>query len=100
MILTLASSRRAASQSVETSGSSVVDIVMDEYPFNVGHGRACPGHPRLHLLLAKTWMPGTKPGHDGGDDHLSTLLLRLELLDRTTGVAPGGEPATDMPDRL
>src|SRR6267378_8379020 len=61
MILTLASSRRAASQSVETSGSSVVDIVMDEYPFNVAHGRACPGHPRLHLLLAKTWMPGTKP---------------------------------------
>jgi hypothetical protein len=27
------------------------------------HGRARPGHPRLSCLgVAKTWMPGTRPG--------------------------------------
>src|SRR5215475_12972007 len=27
------------------------------------HGRACPGHPRLSICgVAKTWMPGTRPG--------------------------------------
>jgi hypothetical protein len=28
-------------------------------------GRACPGHPRLSCHRChKTWMPGTRPGHD------------------------------------
>ena len=29
------------------------------------HARACPGHPRLTTLIRKkTWMAGSKPGHD------------------------------------
>src|SRR5712664_1740973 len=29
------------------------------------HARACPGHARLNSVAArKTWMAGTKPGHD------------------------------------
>src|SRR5882762_4727405 len=31
--------------------------------FGFRHGRACPGHPRLSCCeIAKTWMPGTRPG--------------------------------------
>jgi hypothetical protein len=29
---------------------------------SIRHGRACPGHPRLLFVAAKTWMPGTGPG--------------------------------------
>src|ERR1700676_3344252 len=32
-------------------------------PFISRHGRACPGHPRS-LPSNRTWMPGTRPGHD------------------------------------
>src|SRR5436309_15311841 len=29
----------------------------------IRHDRACPGHPRLSCFaVAKTWMPGTRPG--------------------------------------
>ena len=31
----------------------------------IRHGRACPGHPRLHLPRGNSWMPGTSAGHDG-----------------------------------
>jgi hypothetical protein len=35
----------------------------DEHNVMTRHGRACPGHPRLHFnSVAKTWMPGTSPG--------------------------------------
>ncbi len=30
--------------------------------FQRRHGRARPGHPRLHWNRQKTWMPGTRPG--------------------------------------
>ncbi len=30
------------------------------------HARACPGHPRLLRRRRKAWMPGSEPGHDGG----------------------------------
>src|SRR4249919_1575438 len=58
MILTFASPRWAASQSVETSGSSV------------------------------------------GAMHLTFRLLRLELLRRTAGVAPGAKSTSDVCHRL
>src|SRR5712692_6778893 len=79
MILTFGSSRRAASQSVETSGSSVA-VVMVQVSF---------AFERMDTRV--------KPACDG----FSTLqLLRLEFLDRSAGVAPGGETAAHMRDRL
>ena len=35
--------------------------------FDLRHGRACPGHPRLvRRNSLKTWMPGTSPGMTTG----------------------------------
>src|SRR5256885_1053791 len=81
MILTWGSSIWAASQSVETSGSSVGGV-MDGYSFRTRRGT------KLH-----------NAGHD--DLRLSLrFLLRLDLFDRTAGIAPGGETAAHMRDRL
>src|SRR6266851_804741 len=100
MILTFGSAMCAASQSVETSGSSVAvmdavsGISLDR------HGRACPGHPRLHFRRTRTWMPGTRPGMTVVVLATSPLLLRFPLFDRPAGVAPGGKAAAHMGDRL
>jgi hypothetical protein len=48
----------------------------------------CPGHPRLSYLdAAKTWMPGTKAGHD--EEKSATVILRCEPCG---ALAPRGEP--------
>src|ERR1700692_3168697 len=73
MTLIFGSSMCAASQSAGTSGSSAADI------FNF----------RSFVLV---------PPFFGGE--LSLRLVRLDLLDRTAGVAPGGKAAADMRDRL
>src|ERR1700676_1654454 len=97
MILTFASSRRAASQSVETSGSSVGGMVKNP---------CC--HSGMHLLaqarnlevVSSIEIPGSRWRPPRNDEEKLTLLLRLDLLDRAAGVAPGGEAATHMRDRL
>src|SRR5260370_945476 len=95
MILTFGSSRRAASQSVETSGSSVADVMdanLPAFPLFVIAGL----DPAIHLFFEKM-DTRVKPACDS----LSALrLLRLDLLDRTAGIAPGREPAAHMRDRL
>src|ERR1700677_4692124 len=73
MTLILGSSMCAASQSVVTRGSSVADI------FNF-----------RSFVIGPACFRG----------ELSLRLLRLDLLDRTAGVAPGGKTAADMRDRL
>src|SRR5882757_4538811 len=37
----------------------------------VASARLCPGHPRLFLHEARTWMPGTRPGMTSLDKHHS-----------------------------
>src|SRR3954468_17293716 len=71
MILTLGSSIRAASQSVETSGSSVADVMARSYS-----------------------------SFRGAQAKLPLRLLRLDLLDRAASVAPGRKAAAQMRDRL
>src|SRR5829696_239148 len=44
------------------------------------HGRACPGHPRF-WYIAKTWMPGTRPGMTVRMV-LSMLLLKFAQITR------------------
>src|SRR5882672_12810241 len=115
MILTFGSSRRAASQSVVTSGSSV-DVVMRLTSSQLS---SCPAVCRASTSLHHCRMKDVD-GRDIGerkrrrpsdgyaramtanvDGHSLTLrLLRLEFLDRAAGVAPGGESAADMGDRL
>src|SRR5260370_855571 len=78
MILTFGSSRRAASQSVETSGSSVaggMDANLPAFPLFVIAGL----DPAIHLFFEKM-DTRVKPACDS----LSTLrLLRLHFLDRS-----------------
>src|ERR1700730_8234653 len=99
MILILGSSRRAASQSVVTSGSSVDDVTMrysGRFPFS-----SLPGLTRQSIALERDVFEGmdtrVKPACDG---LLTLRLLRLEFLDRTAGVAPGREAAGHVRDRL
>src|SRR6478736_4524951 len=94
----------AASHSVETSGSLVAVManpfrtlvmaglvsaihVLASY---LAKGRGCPGH--LARRRASRFCPGMTV--------VLPLLLRLPLLDRAAGVAPGGETAAHMGDRL
>src|SRR5712664_2776906 len=116
MILTFGSSRRAASQSVVTSGSSA-DVVM--IPNSSSSFRdALLAQARNPYSLSWLWIPGSLAllapsdapiGASGNDEGAGSLqatrkltlrLLRLEFLDRAAGVAPGGESAADMGDRL
>src|SRR4051794_2617670 len=44
-------------------GEKMSFMGMSFVEFLLGHGRACPGHPRLSCrCTVKTWMPGTRPG--------------------------------------
>src|ERR1700712_2820973 len=47
------------------------------------HGRASSRPSTSSLLVTKTWMPGTKPGHD---EHLNTALHRKQHFGGTTRV--------------
>src|ERR1700682_2281796 len=98
MILILGSSRRAASQSVVTSGSSVDDVMVQysgRFPFS-----SLPGLTRQSIALERDVFEGMDTRVKPACDDLLTLLLRLVFLDRAARVAPGREPAGHMRDRL
>src|SRR3954453_4085387 len=104
MILTLGSSIRAASQSVETSGSSVADVMARSY----SSFRGAPpelGFTRVRLIICPsrqqpTWMARTRNPDVAAQGKLPLRLLRLDLLDRPAGLAPGRKAAAQMRDRL
>src|SRR5580704_11622041 len=96
MILILGSSSRAASQSVETSGSSVGGIGIS---FCHSGMRAKHADPESRSYDCE--IPGSRCARPGMTKRILTLRrLRLDLLDRAAGIAPGGEAAADMRDRF
>src|ERR1700736_668817 len=97
MILTLGSSSRAASQSVETSGSSEGDVMRKILVVIPGCVRSTQTRNPEVISSRFRVRAGARPGMTKG--RLS-LLLRLELLHRTAGGAPGGKAAAHVGDRL
>src|SRR6185437_16390043 len=93
MILILGSSICAASQSVETSGSSVEDVMVRISGVSQS---SLPDLIRQSVGL-EAMDTRVKPACD---EVLPLRLLRLVLLDRSAGIAPGGETAAHMSDRL
>jgi hypothetical protein len=57
----------------------------------LGHGRACPGHPRLHLKLQKTWMPATSAGMTAGSKKSVHPSEQGALVSRREKPNGGGE---------
>src|SRR5258708_26049495 len=116
MILTFGSSRRAASQSVVTSGSSA-DVVMNvnssssfrDAPLGAGPESILPVVVMDSGLARFARALRCAIAHRGMTRELVSLqatrkltlrLFRLEFLDRAAGVAPGAESAAHMGDRL
>ena len=95
MILTLGSSRWAASQSVETSGSSVDDVMAAPFRHFVMAGL----DPAIQLFRRFGYALRGQARHDD-DAHYPFAFFGSTLLDRAAGIAPGGEAAADMRDRL
>src|SRR6266481_1524661 len=98
MILTFGSSRRAVSQSVEASGSSVAGMVRKSSV--VIPGRANGANPESRRRVNRSRFRIRAGARPGMTKETSTLLLRLDFLDRAAGIAPGREPAAHMRDRL
>src|ERR1700677_4046259 len=99
MTFTLGSSRRAASQSVETSGSSVDEVMVRNPRCHSGtRVFAWTRNPEVIITRFRVRPLCGRPGMTKGI--LFLRLLRLELLDWPAGVAPGGESACDMRHRL
>jgi hypothetical protein len=53
----------------------------NNYSSQFRHGRVYPGHPRLLMLLVKTWMPGTRPG-------MTLFIAAHESDQRLTPITP------------
>src|SRR6266481_3610011 len=98
MILTFGSSRRAVSQSVEASGSSVAGMVRKSSVVIPGRANGATPESRRRVNRSRFRIrAGARPGMT---KETSTLLLRLDFLDWPAGIAPGREPAAHMRDRL
>src|SRR5664279_99425 len=98
MILTFGSSRRAESQSVDTSGSSVEgDMAQISLLSFGGVPKARTRNLKRHKSIE---IPGSRWRAPRNDETSTLRLLRLELLHRAAGVAPGGKTAAHMRDRL
>src|ERR1700730_9197689 len=64
------------------------------------HSGMCAKHTDPESRDYQVVIPGSRWRAPRNDEGPLTLLLRLELLARTAGIAPGGEAATHMRDRL